>query len=110
MAARTTAPPAAAATKGVYYVYILTNKSNNVMYIGVTNALKRRVLEHKNELIEGFTKRYHVHKLVYFESFRDVKVAIAREKQLKSWKREKKDCLVKAVNADWHDLTEELSG
>ncbi len=79
------------------------------MYIGVTNDLKRRVLEHKKELIEGFTKRYHVHKLVHFEFFGDVKTAIAREKQLKSWKREKKDRLVEAVNVDWRDLTDSLS-
>ena len=78
------------------------------MYVGVTNDLKRRVLEHKNEQIEGFTKRYHVHKLVYFEIFRGVDAAIAREKQVKSWKREKKNRLVEAVNADWRDLTEEL--
>ena len=78
------------------------------MYIGVTNDLKRRVLEHKNEQIEGFTKRYHVHKLVYFESFRDVTAAIAREKQLKSWERVKKDRLVEAVNADWHELADEI--
>ena len=78
------------------------------MYIGVTNDLKRRVREHKNESIEGFTKRYHVHKLVYCEVFRDIDAAIAREKQLKSFKREKKNRLVEAANADWHDLTEEL--
>lgn len=92
----------------MYYVYILTNKADNVMYVGVTNDLKRRVLEHKNELIEGFTKRYHVHKLVYFESFHDVTAAIAREKQLKSWEREKKNRLVEAVNADWHELADEI--
>ena len=79
------------------------------MYVGVTNDLKRRMCEHKNELIEGFTKRYHVHKLVYFEFFGDVKTAIAREKQLKSWKREKKDRLVEAANVDWRDLTDSLS-
>ena len=78
------------------------------MYVGVTNDLKRRILEHKNELIEGFTKRYHVHKLVYFEAFRVIDDAIAREKQIKGWKREKKNRLVETANANWHDLTEEL--
>ena len=78
------------------------------MYVGVTNDLKRRMCEHKNEVIEGFTKRYHVQKLVYREMFRDIDAAIAREKQLKSWKREKKDRLVEAANADWRDLAEEL--
>ena len=71
-----------------YYVYILTNHNDKVMYIGVTNDLARRIQEHKSELIEGFTKRYHVHKLVYYEQCTDVNAAIAREKQLKGWKRE----------------------
>ena len=64
----------------MYYVYILTNKSNHVLYIGVTNNLKRRLYEHKNELIDGFTKRYHTHKLVYYEHFQNIDDAIAREK------------------------------
>ena len=64
----------------MYYVYILTNKSNHVLYIGVTNNLKRRLYEHKNELIDGFTKRYHIHKLVYYEHFQNIDDAIAREK------------------------------
>ena len=78
------------------------------MYVGVTNDLKRRMLEHRSERVEGFTKRYHVHKLVYYEAFRDVDAAIAREKQLKSWKREKKNHLVETVNESWRDLTEDL--
>ena len=90
-----------------YYVYILTNYSNNVMYIGVTNDLQRRLYEHKNKLIEGFTKQYNVHKLVYYEYTTDVKAAISREKQLKGWRREKKNHLVKTVNPQWRDLSED---
>ena len=74
-----------------YYVYILTNKNNRVMYIGVTNDLERRLYEHRQELADGFTKRYHVHKLVYFEQTSDVHVALEREKQLKNWSRAKKN-------------------
>ncbi len=74
----------------MYYVYILTNKTYAVMYIGVTNDLHRRLYEHKNEQIEGFTKKYHIHKLVYFEEYSEINDAIAREKQLKHWTREKR--------------------
>ena len=74
----------------MYYVYILSNKTDRVMYIGVTNDLRRRLYEHKNELIEGFTKKYHVHKLVYFEEYPEINDAIAREKQLKHWIRAKR--------------------
>ena len=87
-----------------YYVYILTNKYNNVMYIGVTNNLQRRVYEHKNGIYEGFTKKYNVHKLVYCEQCHDVKDAIRREKQLKHWSREKKNALVRSVNPDWKEI------
>lgn len=69
------------------YIYILTNKTDKVMYIGVTANLQRRIYEHKNEFADGFTKRYHVHKLVYYEAFNNITDAIAREKQLKGWKR-----------------------
>ena len=93
----------------MYYVYILTNKSDSVMYVGMTNDLKRRVYEHKFELIEGFTKRYHVHKLVYFEEYSDVNNAIAREKQIKSYSRTKKNWLVKTKNIDFEDLSDKLS-
>ena len=92
----------------MFYIYILTNSSDKVMYIGVTNDLKRRIFEHKNELVDGFTKKYHVHKLVYYEAYRDVKNAIAREKQLKSWRREKKNDLVKTQNPNMSDLSETL--
>ena len=88
-----------------YYVYILTNQNNKVMYIGMTNDLQRRLYEHKNELIDGFTKRYHVHKLVYFEQTSDVNEAIAREKQLKGWLRAKKNALVETINPEWKDLS-----
>ena len=89
-----------------YYVYILTNKSDRVMYIGVTNNLERRVYEHKQELVEGFTKRYHVHKLVYYETTPDVRSAIEREKQLKGWLRARKNALVESMNPEWRDLSE----
>lgn len=87
-----------------YYVYILTNEYHNVMYIGVTNDVKRRVYEHKTGATEGFTKRYNVHKLVYVEHCNDVNAAIAREKQLKNWRREKKNALVESINPDWKEI------
>ena len=77
------------------------------MYIGVTNDLLRRVYEHKNDYYEGFTKRYHVHKLVYFEATNDIRDAIEREKELKGWRREKKNRLVETMNPEWKDLYEE---
>ena len=89
-----------------YYVYILTNKTDTVIYIGVTNDLRRRLYEHKNEQIEGFTKKYHVHKLVYFEEYSEVNDAIAREKQLKRWARSKKNWLVETKNPNWDDWGE----
>lgn len=89
----------------MFYVYILTNKSNTVMYIGMTNNLKRRMYEHKKELIDGFTKRYHVNKLVYYEEYRFVNDAILREKQLKGLLRVRKNELVNAANPIWEDLS-----
>ena len=77
-----------------YYVYILTNWNNRVMYIGVTNNLERRLYEHKNHLVDGFTKKYHVDKLVYYETMSDIREAIAREKQLKNWRKAKKNDLM----------------
>ena len=91
-----------------YYVYIMTNKYNTVLYTGVTNDLIRRVYEHKNKLVEGFTAKYNLTKLVYYEIFKDVKEAINREKQIKGWKREKKEKLIKGFNPDWKDLYEEI--
>ena len=93
-----------------YYVYIMTNWNNKVMYIGVTNDLPRRVYEHKNGIVEGFTKRYNVHKLVYFELFHDVNDAIACEKKLKGWTRNKKNALVESSNPQWEDLGNNLLG
>ena len=87
-----------------FYVYILTSNNGNAMYIGVTNSLPRRISEHQNGLIDGFTKTYHVHKLVYYESFSDVQYAIAREKQLKGWRRARKNELIEGVNPTWQDL------
>ena len=92
----------------MYYVYILTNKTDSVMYIGVTNDLIRRLYEHKAKLVDGFTKKYNVTKLVYFEDYADVRDAIAREKQLKGWTRGKKNLLVRTKNPDWNDLGETL--
>ena len=90
-----------------YYVYILSNKANTVVYIGVTSDLMRRLWEHRNDVVEGFTKRYHVHKLVYYESTTDVQAAIEREKQLKKWRRTKKNELIESVNPTWQDLAAE---
>ena len=91
-----------------YYVYILANWNNRVLYVGVTNDLVRRLYEHNNKLVDGFTKRYNVHKLVYYEYCTDPEAAIRREKQLKSWRREKKIALIERMNPYWKDLGEEL--
>ena len=88
-----------------YYVYILTNQFNDVFYVGVTNNLERRIREHQSGLIDGFTKKYRVHKLVYCENCHDVRDAIAREKQLKNWNREKKRFLIERMNPEWKDLS-----
>lgn len=88
-----------------FYVYMLTNITNKVLYIGVTNNLARRLYEHKTGLFEGFTKRYHVDKLVYYEHFFNINDAIAREKQLKGWTRAKKNALVETENPGWEELT-----
>ena len=87
-----------------YYVYILSNWNGKVIYVGMTNNLERRVNEHKSGEIEGFTKKYRVHKLVYFETMDDVRRAIEREKEIKGWSRAKKNALIAALNPDWHDL------
>ena len=89
----------------MYYVYILTNKYNTVVYIGVTNNLERRLYEHKNHLVDGFTTRYNLNKLVYFETTSDVSSAIEREKQIKGWKRDRKNALIESVNPKWNDLS-----
>ena len=87
-----------------YYVYILTNWNNQVMYIGVTNDIVRRIYEHKNKLIDGFTKKYNINKLVYVETANDIRDAIAREKEIKKWRREKKNDLVCASNPEWKEI------
>jgi len=89
-----------------YFVYILTNKSNRVLYIGVTNDLERRMYEHRNKMVDGFTKRYNLTKLVYFEETSDVRSAIEREKQLKNWHRDWKINLINQFNPNWNDLSE----
>lgn len=93
---------------GQYYVYIMTNKRNSVLYIGVTNDLKKRVYEHKAKLIDGFTKKYNVGKLVYYEVFSDIYNAITREKQIKGGSRKRKIDLINSINSNWRDLYEEV--
>ena len=87
-----------------YYVYILASKKNGTLYIGVTDNLIRRVYEHKNGIVDGFTKKYHVHKLVYYEQTNDINSAIQREKQLKKWRRQWKIELIEKNNPNWDDL------
>ncbi|MDO8637315.1 MAG: GIY-YIG nuclease family protein [Dehalococcoidia bacterium] len=91
-----------------YYVYIMTNHKNSVLYTGVTNDIQRRVYEHKNKLVKGFTKRYNLTRLVYYELCGDIEGAIIREKQIKAGSRQDKMNLVDSVNRDWHDLSDEL--
>ena len=90
--------------QGIYFVYILTNWNHKVMYIGVTNDLHKRMYQHTNKLIDGFSKKYNVNKLVCYEATEDIRSAIAREKQLKGWIRKKKNNLVTATNPEWKDL------
>ena len=89
-----------------YYVYIMTNKSNGVLYTGVTGEFEARVWDHKNRTLRGFTSRYNVNKLVWFEEFEDVNEAIAREKQIKAGSRKKKISLIECKNPEWRDLSE----
>ena len=92
-----------------YYVYIMTNRSGT-LYIGVTRDLLRRVYEHRNKLIDGFTKRYNIDRLIHYETTEDVQAAITREKQLKGWTRRKKIELIKSANSEWLDLSEGWCG
>ena len=92
-----------------FYIYILTNKGNTVLYTGVTSDLIKRVYEHKQKLIEGFTSRYNVNKLVYYEAFDDIENAIIREKKIKGWLRIKKIRLVELKNPGWEDLYNKLA-
>ena len=91
-----------------YYVYMLSNEYNTVLYIGVTNNLIRRVYEHKNKLVDGFTKKYNLNKLVYYETTENINSAIEREKQLKKYSRAKKNKLVDKFNKYWKDLYEDI--
>ena len=91
------------------YVYILTTKNNKMLYIGVTNNLARRIYEHKQGLIDGFTKRFHIHKLVYYEQFDHIQNAIHREKVLKEWNRAWKYHLINSFNPSWNDLYEDIA-
>lgn len=91
-----------------YFIYIVTNKWNKVLYTGITNDLIRRVQEHKDKIIQGFTKRYNLNKLVYYEVTESIESAILREKQIKGGSRNDKITLVNSKNDDWHDLFDEL--
>ena len=88
----------------LYYVYILTNTYNTVLYTGVTNNLERRCYQHKHKLVKGFTQKYNVSKLIYFEIFDDINLAIAREKQIKGYSRAKKVALIDKFNKNWNEL------
>ena len=88
----------------LYYVYILTNEYNKVLYTGVTNDLKRRCYEHKHKMVKGFTQKYNVDKLIYFEKFDFIELAISREKQIKCYSRAKKIALINIFNKQWKDL------
>jgi len=91
-----------------YYVYLLASKRNGTLYIGVTSDLKKRVWEHKNNTTDGFTKKYQIHILVYFEQTSNIRSAIAREKQLKNWKRKWKTKLIESRNPEWKNLSSDL--
>jgi putative endonuclease len=91
-----------------YYVYILASKRNGTLYIGVTNDLVKRVYEHKSNLVDGFTKKYSVHTLVYYEQVNDVESAIKRERQIKKWNRKWKLAMIERENPEWRDLYEDL--
>ena len=91
-----------------YYIYIITNKNNTVLYTGITNDLKKRVYEHREKLVAGFTKSYNISKLVYFEVYEDSENAILREKQIKAGSRQNKIDLVNVFNEDWRDLYDEM--
>ena len=91
-----------------YYVYIMTNKINTVLYTGVTSDLKKRIWEHKEKVIDGFTKNYNINKLIFFEIYNDPENAILREKQIKAGSRTKKVKLITGINPEWKDLYDKL--
>jgi len=90
------------------YIYLLANKHNNVLYTGVTTDLIRRIYEHKTKLVKGFTQKYNVDRLVYYEACANIVVAIEREKQIKAWSRKKKNDLINTLNPEWFDLYRSL--
>lgn len=90
------------------YIYLLANKHNNVLYTGVTSDLTPRVYEHKAKLVKGFTQKYNVDRLVYYEAYANIVSAIEREKQIKAWSRKKKDELINTLNPEWLDLYRSL--
>ena len=92
-----------------FFVYIMSNAWRTI-YVGVTNSLERRVWEHKNKLVPGFTARYDIDRLVYFETDSDIRIAIARKKQIKGWKRVRKTALINSMNPEWRDLAAEWTG
>ena len=92
--------------KKTYYVYIMGSKSGT-LYVGITSDIKKRVYEHKNHLLPGFTDKYNIEKLLYFEKVKDASSAINREKQIKPWRREKKVALIDSINPEWKDLSED---
>jgi len=92
-----------------YYVYIVSSNTGT-LYIGMTNDIRRRVYEHKNKLLAGFSKKYNIDRLLYFETFSDPNSAIAREKQIKNWRREKKVKLIDTNNKDWTDISSDWYG
>ena len=94
----------------MYFVYILASRRNGTLYVGVTNDLVKRVWQHRNDLVEGFTRRYGVHRLVWFESTPDISVAIKREKQIKKWRRAWKLEMIERQNPNWGDLYETIAG
>ncbi len=91
-----------------YYVYIITNYNNTVLYVGVTNDLKRRMYEHKNKLVDGFSKKYNLNKLVYYETTSSIVSAIEREKKLKHLLRKQKEKLINDLNPEWKDISSEF--
>ena len=93
----------------MYYIYVLTNKVNTTFYIGITNNLSRRIDEHKQKVVSGFSQKYNLTKLIYVEEYQDVKEALSREKQLKNWHREWKINLIKKVNLSLEDLSKQIT-
>lgn len=91
-----------------YYIYILSNKTNSVLYTGITSNVIKRIYEHKHNLVDGFTKKYLIHKLIYYEQYQDIRDAMEREKQLKAGSRKKKESLVTFLNPEWKDLYDSL--